>query len=319
MLGSRILPLRFAVESRLEEVVYVKTIITDNSQFSNVLSYLTDEAATDKEGGIAIFDQGVCKAETFWNDPKEEVRQYVVEKNIWPNAIAEYLEKPLLDALVKLSFGDNKPVNACLYYEEDEKGEYDQDLDTDQYVYSDNDAEFDDDEEPIMDPNVSAYVLKRYCDDEKEAEKIVQSLNRKYGIQFSIVNKEQAGANSLPLIFAVDSKSEYETRKIVYLEQNFSPKLAKVVASLLSQNWETFTARPIEGNKILQRIRAKENFSTGQAEQEAADLNAKELVLTYELVELDPTQKFIATCQNVLARLAKLAEPILNAQAVQQR
>jgi hypothetical protein len=316
MLGSRILPLRFAVESRLEEVVYVKTIITDNSQFSNVLSYLTDEAATDKEGGIAIFDQGVCKAETFWNDPKEEVRQYVVENNFWPNAIAEYLETPLLDALVKLSFGDNKPVNACLYQEE---YEYDQYLDSDQYVDSDNDAEFYGDEDPSIDPDVSSYQLERYCDDEEEAKKIVQSLNGKYGIQFSIVNKEQAGLNSLPLIFAVDSKSEYGTREIVYLKQNFSPKLAPVVASLLSQNWETFTARPIEGNKILQRIRAKENFSTGQAEQEAADLNAKGLVLTYELVELDPTQKFIATCQNVLARLAKLAEPILNAQAVQQR
>ena len=56
----------------------------------------------------------------------------------------------------------------------------------------------------------------------EEAKKIVQSLNGKYGIQFSIVNKEQAGLNSLPLIFAVDSKSEYGTREIVYLKQNFS-------------------------------------------------------------------------------------------------
>jgi hypothetical protein len=315
MFRLKTLPLSFEAEVRLEEVVHVESTIMDASVFQNMSFYLQNDAPTDEEGGVVIFNEnGELQADSIWENPIQEVRQYVVEQNFWPNAIAEYLKKPLLDDLVKLSFGDNKPVNACLYREE---YEYDQDLDTDQYVDSDNDEEFDDDEGP--DPNVSAYVLKRYCGDEKEAEKIVQSLNRKYGIKFSIVNKEQAGANSLPLIFAVDSKSEYETRKIVYLEQNFSPKLAKVVASLLSQNWETFTARPIEGNKILQRIRAKENFSTRQAEQEAADLNAKGLVLTYELVELDPTQKFIATCQNVLARLAKLAEPILNAQAVQQR
>jgi hypothetical protein len=284
----------------------------DASVFQNVSLYLQNDAPTDKEGGIAIFDQGVCKAETFWNDPKEEVRQYVVENNFWPNAIAKYLEKPLLDALVELGFDNNKPVNACLCQEE---YEYHQELD---YVDSDHDVEFDGNEDPSIDPDVSSYQLERYCDDEEEAKKIVQSLNGKYGIQFSIVNKEQAGLNSLPLIFAVDSKSEYGTREIVYLKQNFSPKLAPVVASLLSQNWETFTARPIEG-QFLQRIRAKENFSLSEAEQKAAELNAKGLVLTYELVELDPTQKFIATCQNVLARLAKLAEPILNAQAVQQR
>ena len=317
MLGSRILPLRFAVESRLEEVVYVKTIITDNSQFSNVLSYLTDEAATDKEGGIAIFDQGVCKAETFWNDPKEEVRQYVVENNFWPNAIAKYLEKPLLDALVELGFDNNKPVNACLYQEE---YEYDQYLDSDQYVDSDNDAEFYGDEDPSIDPDVSSYQLERYCDDEEEAKKTAEILNGKYGIKLSIGNKKQAGANSLPLMFEVDSQNEFGKngiREIVYLKQNFSPKLAPVVASLLSQN-EIFSARGIEG-EFLQRIRAKENFSLSEAQKKVKELNAKGLVLTYELIELDPTQKFIATCQNVLARLAKLAEPILNAQAVQQR
>jgi hypothetical protein len=286
----------------------------DASVFQNVSLYLQNDAPTDEEGGVVIFNEnGDLQADSIWGNPIQEVRQYVVEQNFWPNAIAEYLETPLLDALVKLGFGNNKPVNACLCQEE---YEYDQELDTYQYVDSDNDEEFDDDEGP--DPNVSAYVLKRYCDDEEEAKKIVQSLNGKYGIKFSIVNKEQAGANSLPLIFAVDSKSEYGTREIVYLKQNFSPKLAPVVASLLSQNWETFTARPIEG-QFLQRIRAKENFSLSEAQQKAAELNAKGLVLTYELVELDPTQKFIAACQHVLARLAKLVEPILNAQAVQQR
>jgi hypothetical protein len=303
MFRSKTLPLSFEAEVRLEEVVYVESTIMDASVFQNLSLYLQNDARTDEEGGVVIFNEnGDLQADSIWGNPMQEVRQYVVEKNIWPNAIAEYLKKPLLDDLVKLGFGNNKPVNACLCQEE---YEYDQDLDTDQYVDSDNDEEFDDDEGP--DPDVSSYQLERYCDDEEEAKKIVQSLNGKYGIQFSIVNKEQAGANSLPLIFAVYSKSEYETRKIVYLEQNFSPKLAKVVASLLSQNWETFTARPIEGNKILQRIRAKENFSTRQAEQEAADLNAKELVLTYELIELDLRQQVIVACQHVLSRLAKLA------------